>query len=190
MARQIIFSDSIITDVLPNKKLKQEILKELKIQEKSNNGNILTNKGGFQSKEISNSYINETIGSVAINNLIKYYNFKKVKFTMVNSWINKNNKDDFNIIHSHPNSTFSGIYYVDVPDEGGELVFYRSNNFCNLLDYIDKTNNDTELFTTFNVKVKNNLLILFRSYLAHFVMPHKSQRARISVAFNIKIEHG
>ena len=190
MARQIIFSDSIITDVLPNKKLKQEILKELKIQEKSNNGNILTNRGGFQSKNIFNSYVNETIGSVTINNLLKYYNFKKVKFTMVNSWINKNNKDDFNIIHSHPNSTFSGIYYVDVPDEGGELVFYRSNNFCNLLDYIDKANNDTELFTTFNVKVKNNLLILFRSYLAHFVMPHKSQRARISVAFNIKIEHG
>ena len=41
-------------------------------------------------------------------------------------WANINNKEDYNISHTHPYSHYSGVYYVKVPKNSGNLYFGES----------------------------------------------------------------
>jgi hypothetical protein len=93
------------------------------------------------------------------------------------SWIfsaraNMNRRGDFNEVHTHPGATWSGVYYVD----HGE--------------YPARTNIFFPELSTSNVlfKPEPGLMILFPSYVPHAVPPHRGDRERISVAFNVRRE--
>ena len=99
-------------------------------------------------------------------------------------WINSNKKGDFNKIHNHPCSHFSGVYYLQVQNDGGQLIFYRgdtSNQMVGIQHFID--NADTR--TNFEIQPLSNQIIIFPSNLLHTVQPHKSNEPRVSVSFNL-----
>ena len=190
MGRVNIFTDSIFVDNFLNTEVDEEILKVLSTEEKKGKSIFRSNVGGFQTDSIKNETINLNILKKAAKVLSDNFTLKvKTKFELINLWINKNNKHNFNINHVHPGSNFSGVYYLEVTKEGGELVFVRNDtaaSFNWVCDFID----DKNFSDSFTIKPKKNLLVLFPSHLSHFVKPHDEDICRISVSFNIGLKHG
>jgi len=189
MAKHTIFTQSIIVEEFINNNLKEEIIKELQINKNLNKGRVITNRGGFQSHDIVNEFILKTIGEKCVETLNKHYEIKTKNIQLCNLWINENYKDNFNIAHIHPNSHFSGVYYIDTTETGGELLFYNTDIsvFSDISSYIS---NDNDFFHHYSIKPKNNIFILFPSYFKHMVMPHKEEKARISISFNVRLYNG
>jgi|TARA_R100000084_G_C4626847_1_gene136229 uncharacterized protein (TIGR02466 family) len=184
MAKEILFLDEVIIENHEDYNLEKKILYCLDHEKKLNNKVIASNMGGFQTPNITDELICKNLVKKIGAALTKEYDLKNIKIRLDNLWINENKKNDFNIPHNHPYSNFSGVYYVSVPKEGGEIMFLRndpsvggSNNFKFL-----KTSN---FFTSCTIKPKKNMLLIFSSHISHMVKPHLENMNRISVSFNV-----
>lgn len=151
--------------------------------EKTTKGRSYSNGGGWQS-DISNE------SHPDINKLISYSrqvcqeisNSWNLPQTLVlkNIWANVNRKNNFNYPHFHPQSIFSGVYYPMATETTGDLVFKRPDIQEH---YIDSA--DTEYTQKhFNISPKTGNLVIFPSYLNHFVEQNSSDSPRISIAMN------
>lgn len=106
------------------------------------------------------------------------------------AWVNINSNIGFNAPHDHPNFMWSGVYYVQVPKEmtgkEGNLEFLdpRSN-----IASIAGPLTEMKQFFASNVafKPEKGRIVIFPSYLTHWVYPHFSETDRISVAFNLRL---
>jgi uncharacterized protein (TIGR02466 family) len=105
----------------------------------------------------------------------------------LDAWANVNRGGNFNKIHVHPGSTWSGTYYVDTgnprdPDSGTPLHLFdpcqgRNTTFLPKL-----------MPATVYIRPKPGLMVLFPSYVPHMVFPHDGDSERISIAFNLRKE--
>jgi uncharacterized protein (TIGR02466 family) len=105
-------------------------------------------------------------------------------------WININNYKDTNLVHNHPGSEISGVYYVKVPENSGCIVF-RHPASSELNHYYYNTMNlgerewDSYTASHWEMPVTERVLYLFPSWLNHYVSPsHNKTEERISLAFN------
>jgi uncharacterized protein (TIGR02466 family) len=103
------------------------------------------------------------------------------------AWANVNRRGHYNNIHTHPSATWSGVYYVDHGESnasapGTALYLYDPNPTRTNIFFPDVPT------TTFRFRPEPGLMILFPSYLPHAVPPHQGDRARISIAFNVRKE--
>ena len=83
--------------------------------------------------------------------------YLKDKPVLGNMWANINYPGGFNRPHLHPNSLFSGVYWIKTPEKSGDLMLYDP---------------------------KAGVAIMFPSWLWHEVKPNQSNNIRISVSFN------
>lgn len=97
------------------------------------------------------------------------------------SWFNRNTPGTSHHLHRHPNSIVSGVFYVKAPKGGGDLVFARNTEMLapNRKEMLSGHASDFSA-----VEPEDNLLLLFPSYLNHFVTPNNSSENRISISFN------
>jgi uncharacterized protein (TIGR02466 family) len=105
----------------------------------------------------------------------------------LSAWANINREGDFNAVHTHPGATWSGVYYVD----NGESRLDTQGTAIHLFDPCPaRTNIFFPELSCQNVVFKPapGLMILFPSYLPHAVLPHRGDRPRISIAFNVRKE--
>ena len=188
MAKIEIFNESIIIDSLQNPELNKEILKVLE-ESKKGQGVFKSNFGGFQTNTIENQLIAETILKQSIKCITDNYQskIKKIKFELLNMWINENLKNSFNIPHVHPGSHFSGVYYIETTKKNGELIFFKDGG-SSLINLGDFLNYDDSNF--YKIKPQKDMFILFPSSLKHMVTPHSENGKRISISFNIKLSNG
>ena len=151
-----------------------------------NEGRILSNRGGYQSYNVEISPLIEEINN--------YSRFVSEAYAIDNElvvsdmWININEYKDYNILHSHPNSLFSGVYYVKTPDKCGYISFESPG-----VDIMEHTYStvDFKEWNMFNIhtrwqEARENILYVFPSWLKHRVEPNLSNEKRISISFNIK----
>ena len=101
-------------------------------------------------------------------------------------WMLTLKENQNNIIHVHPGSTFSGIYYQSVPNSTKKSL--NNNEGCLVL--MDSTHK--QMFSesygaaqTFIIRPHPGLMVIFPSWLSHYVIPFKEPGERISYAFNI-----
>ena len=85
----------------------------------------------------------------------------------------------------HPFSKLSGVFYVKIPKNSGDLIFVNETEIPCFIDH----NNITE-FNNYNsfkwsIKPEENVLYLFPSWLGHYVNPNLSKEKRISISFNL-----
>ena len=190
MAKIPIFQDSILYKSVVDEDLNKTIKSVLQNEIQNNPGNILSNQGGYQTKNITNNFICDKLLKESAELILENYKFTKVKFSMQNLWINKNYKGNYNSPHIHQLSNFSGVYYVEVSDEGGKLIFYRGDKSNQMLE-IQTLIKDKDFEEEAHISPVVNQLIIFPSHLLHMVSPHFEEKPRISVSFNISIErHG
>ncbi|MBT0584829.1 putative 2OG-Fe(II) oxygenase [Alteromonas oceanisediminis] len=98
-----------------------------------------------------------------------------------NHWANVNEKGSSNAIHSHSKWHWSGVYYVQGTGTG-DIALY-SQAYLN-----QQVSLGLPYGQSFTLPAEDGLLLMFPSYLLHEVLPNPSDRQRINIAFNVKIQ--
>ncbi|MGB4114426.1 MAG: TIGR02466 family protein, partial [Yoonia sp.] len=100
------------------------------------------------------------------------------------AWMNANPLGGFNAPHTHPGAHWSGVYYVAQPD-----VEIGSSGKIEFLDPRSDLPN-WRLLQAPAFSAKKTIrpapgeLILFPSYLVHWVYPNETDEERVTIAFN------
>lgn len=177
-----------------NAQLKESILEHAR----RNPGRDLTNVGGWHSEtgrlefcgragERLIAHMREMIEEATLRLYTEFGKTPERLNWTLNAWANVNGQGDFNKVHTHPGATWSGVYYVDPgnSDQAGEGT---------PLHLADPCSSRASIFfpelSTSNVLIKPEagLMVLFPSYVPHGVLPHRGDRLRVSIAFNVRKE--
>lgn len=114
---------------------------------------------------------------------------KEFRLYLNNLWININQTSSFNRPHIHPGSVFSGVYYVDCNTDSGSIVFLHPSMAQKILVRESTVGVFSEFSAATNtVTPEIGKLIIFPSWVEHYVEPNLSTEDRISIAFNIDIK--
>ena len=100
-------------------------------------------------------------------------------------WINVNRAGDHNVLHCHPGSFLSAVYYARVPQtmRGGEIVF-RDPRGPAVAMYETPGIELPWVGTGVPFSPTTGQLLLFPAWLEHRVEPFEGAGERISIAFN------
>lgn len=122
------------------------------------------------------------------NNVVEYsskQNFKNymetVKPLMVEATVNWQYPKQWFALHSHTHSHIATVFYVNTPDNCGDLLLVDPRGDNNWTDRVDRG----VLNTSYErIKVKKGLLVVFPGWLTHMVEPNQSEEARIAIVTN------
>ena len=102
-----------------------------------------------------------------------------------NMWANINPTDGMNQPHIHPNSLFSGVYYVKSQPKAGRLKIYDPRPGVQFIMPVRKPGDPgKDMWRDANIQPVVGRIIMFPAWLWHSVEPNKSNDLRISVSFN------
>jgi uncharacterized protein (TIGR02466 family) len=102
-----------------------------------------------------------------------------------NMWANINPPGGYNRPHIHPNSLFSGVYYVKAPINSGQLVCTDPRpGIQTCMPNRKKGEPPKYLWRDIHLQPKENRTVIFPSWLWHSVQPNQSNDIRISISFN------
>jgi len=162
-------------------------------KEKNPESSIISNRGGWQSSRTAffdSLFCNQLeIVKKEITKLIREYNLIS-DLDLPSMWVNINSKHSYNNRHTHPGASISGVLWIKIPENSGDFVFEMPD--CFNYELLNKTNNrhrsKNNLFAALDIKPKEGLMILFPSYLPHYVNQNYSDEDRISLAFNLVLK--
>lgn len=161
----------------------------LNIKEKESKGRNISNVGGYQSKPLDlndenfKSFIDELF--IKLKDYVSIFNVP-LKVKLFDYWFNVNNFKDNNKLHNHSGSFLSGAYYVKVPENSGKIFFQNPKTLKDNCPHLKMlTNYNKYRSDHFNITPKENLLVLFPSWLDHLVESNKTHKDRISMSFNL-----
>jgi uncharacterized protein (TIGR02466 family) len=102
-----------------------------------------------------------------------------------NMWANINPPGGYNRAHTHPNSLWSGVYYVKAPINSGHLKIEDPKPSINISRPRRKQGQlPKHLWNEVHFEPIAGRLIMFPSWLNHCVDTNQSNDIRISVSFN------
>jgi uncharacterized protein (TIGR02466 family) len=168
---------------------KPELLKTIgELRRKDPAGTSISNKIGWQSeKNLHNSRdfaVFSNRMAAAMHSIARFLKLQdSFRPVITQCWANINPRGGYNVAHCHANSFLSGVYYLSVPENSGNIVFYDPRV---QLDAMRGPIKEVSAHTAPEViyKPKEGLLLLFPSWLLHRVEPNDSDRERVSIAFN------
>lgn len=104
------------------------------------------------------------------------------------AWANVSRKNNFHRLHNHPGNCWSGVYYVDSGDAadarqplGGMLELIDPRPFTEMTFAPGEPYGQR-----IPIRPVAGQMVLFPSFLYHFVNPHQGEAERISIAFNAR----
>ena len=158
----------------------------------SKSGVSRSNLGGWHSDDFRNP---EPQFEILWNNIDTFVNqFHESMGLMGNVyisslWFNVNSFGSSNAPHVHPNSIWSGVYYIKTPEECGCLGFQNPNVVNNWVfpQKIMTEKSDKMFKNNIIMTPEKNVLYIFPGWLSHFVDANMSQEKRISLSFNTKL---
>ena len=122
----------------------------------------------------------------SISKALNYYNDTylkyKVNFKMTTSWVAKTPKNSSSDIHNHTNNFLSGVYYLQAPENCGNIEFRNFNGGQIQVPQVEESTiwNSNQ----FNFVPQPNVLLFFPSWAYHKILENKSGKDRLSIAFN------
>lgn len=156
-----------------------------------NNNQILNNLKKLETNPhslIYNGYSSLKTGDETLLELEEFLELKKLiadccinycdkmkisKVSITNSWFNKLGRGGEVLKHNHPHSIVSGAYYPFYEENHSPLTLLNPDNFEEYREISDHI----------TIVPKTNLLVVFPSYLNHFVTPTKTKE-RYTISFN------
>lgn len=96
--------------------------------------------------------------------------------------VNLSHPQAFNYQHGHAMSLYSGVYYLTVPENSGDIVFHEPRPAAKY----SRLQADGCRFGSGDVYIapKAGQLVLFPCWLEHSVLPNESDQTRISIPMN------
>ena len=175
-------------DDIDNKKLSNIVYEK----EKNEPSGQKTNIGGWQSlgNLIEDKRFIKVLENVdkAFQTVYEKNNYiDEIKVAVESMWINVNRPKDYNKSHIHPEVHWAFVYYIKVQEKSGDLVFedprIRRTMQTQAIFKKDYYNLSSAAIISLTPQVVD--LIIFPSYLEHFVEPNLSKEPRISISGNI-----
>lgn len=96
---------------------------------------------------------------------------------------------DYSMLHDHADADWSCVYYVDAGDAPT-----RERPMSGVLAFDDprlgvNRNYPAQVFPpTFTLEAQTGMLVMFPSWLKHYVNPYFGSRPRVSVSYNIQFQ--
>lgn len=115
----------------------------------------------------------------------KLYSNKNATPYITQSWINYTSTNDYHHVHTHTNSIFSGVFYIQTLEQD-KIYFYKDS--LPVFDFTEDKNYNLYTSLDWHFPVKNNDLIVFPSNIRHSVEQNQSDITRISLAFNTYVK--
>ena len=190
-----IFATPLFTYIWQDAPELNAVLRErILAYEAANPGTQKSNQGGWHSETGQLEFLGDG-GRRLVEHIYEYADhatrrvylahrqpIETIKWTL-EVWVNVNRAGDFNKVHIHPGSTWSGTYYVDAGDpsdsaEGAPLHLFDPLEQSSFLPSVVQS--------SVYIDPKPGLMILFPSYVPHMVFPHRGKGTRISIAFNLR----
>ena len=162
------------------------------LQKEDINGVTKSNKGGWHSKNFKLNNKDSIQFKFALEvqkyilDVFQNYGWKTEQNSILikEMWAIINKKDDFNVIHTHPNCYLSSAYYVKAPENCGKFLIENPNQAKK--HFYPQLANKTELnMPIAGLDVNEGDLLLFPGYLPHKVAKNESDEDRIVVSFNV-----
>ena len=154
-----------------------------------------SNRGGWHSEDFDLRDSNSIQVKFALE-LQKYIlnTFKELgwktenkKIQILSMWAIINKKDDFNVIHSHPNCLLSAAYYVKAPKNCGRFQVENPNSIKKHISPEIANENEHNVLLA-GIEINEGDLLIFPGYLPHKVARNQSNEDRIVISFNVDIK--
>lgn len=130
-------------------------------------------------QEAVNQMIGATVGEQGFRGYLK-----------IHGWANVLRRENYNVLHAHPESAWSGVYYVDA---GSETAAYPLSGLLELRDPRPGVEMCPAPGWPFgnpiHIRPETGMMVLFPSWLYHHVHPYHGEKARIAIAFNVPAHH-
>ena len=175
------------------KKINNELEKYIyKLYEEDNNGLERSNRGGWHSKNFrlaEKDSIQQKFAIQVQDYILKTFQslgwkIKDKNIRIKEMWAIINKKNDFNVIHTHPNCYLSAAYYVKAPKDCGNFKV-ESPNIAKRYAYPEIANQNELNVEVASINISEGDLLLFPAYLPHKVGKNESNDDRIVISFNV-----
>jgi uncharacterized protein (TIGR02466 family) len=107
-------------------------------------------------------------------------------FEITNMWSNILKKGEFHSPHTHSNNILSGVYYIQ-SDKTSDIHFYDPRPQADVLSP-KKSELNFDNASIWKIDSFKNRIILFPSWLQHYVPTNDTNNLRISISFNIMLK--
>ena len=174
-----------------NKELSEFIYK---LHDKDRNGLERSNKGGWHSKNFEltvEGSIQKKFSTIIQKYILSVFQHcgwrtENQNIRIKEMWAIINKKDNFNVLHTHPNCYLSAAYYVKAPKKCGRFQV-ENPNIAKKHSY-PEINVRNELNSEgAAIDISEGDLLIFPAYLPHKVGKNESDEDRIVISFNIDI---
>ena len=177
-----------IKDIPNSEKLNKYLEDHIMRWVQNDKGVSKTNAGGWHSETDMNKreeYNPLTQELFNIQNEIYKKEHLTMKPVLGNMWANVNYPKCYNRPHIHPNSLFSGVYWVKAPQNSGNFMIYDPRPGIQMAMPNRKEGKlPSQFWREVHYQPKAGTCIMFPSWLWHEVKPNESNDTRISVSFN------
>jgi uncharacterized protein (TIGR02466 family) len=154
-----------------------------------------SNRGGWHSQYFSldqKESIQQKFALLVQQYIIKVFQLygwkiKDVNIRIQHMWAIINKKNDFNVVHTHPNCFLSAAYYVKASKNCGRFTI-ESPNIAKRHSYPVVEHSNELNVEVASLDVNEGDLLIFPSYLPHKVGINKSDDDRIVISFNVDIK--
>ena len=112
------------------------------------------------------------------------WDLDRVRPHLLNCWAIENDHGSSNMVHNHPQSALSGVYYVQAAEGCGDLFFRDPREAVNMFAPPLKERTPWT-FDRVTYRPRVGRLLIFPSWLLHGVAPNLSDQTRVCVSFNV-----
>ena len=115
--------------------------------------------------------------------------FSKHGLKRINSWGNLQKKGNYIKEHRHNNTQFSGVFYLQTPENSGDIIF-TTRNATWINSYWEPSLTGYDDLNSFEKRFSPQQcgIFLFPANLDHYVTPSHSEEERYSISFNYNLD--
>jgi len=188
MFRELHFPTPVYISDIEHPTLNQELERDIVAWSKQDKGVVRTNVQGWHSKTNMNELpqFKKLVDMLyACQKTIYDQEHLDSEPVLGNMWANINPPGGMNRAHQHPNSLWSGVYYIKAPKDSGHLKIDDPRSSAAMCRPRQKDGEKpARLFRETHYEPIAGRCIMFPSWLMHCVDPNNSNDIRISVSFN------
>ena len=188
MHRELHFPTPIYIADIKHPTLNQELERDIVAWSNKDKGMIRTNIKGWHSTTNMHKlpeYKKLVDMLYACQKTIYEQEYYESEPVLGNMWANINPPGGMNRAHQHPNSLWSGVYYIKAPKNSGHLKIDDPRSSAAMCRPRQKDGEKPpRLFRETHYEPIAGRCIMFPSWLMHCVDPNESNDIRISVSFN------